>query len=894
MLRLLSALALLPMASAALAQSDLVRGSVFVEWGFGKGEVRWDGTLSISAGTVTNLEAYSFDASPKVDKLVRSEMRWDSLTIGYTDGLNFDVAGPPDATLTLDTKPGKFQATLRQLAEASPLTFFAADENKLVMTFSKLLAPTRVRIGDDTIVDDYPAIAAGPDGAGTVAWLRFEDGADRIMAAEFDGGTLGEPVAVTPEPGDNFRPQAVVLRDGTSWVVWPARVNGDWDIYACALQDGRPGRIRNVSASPGPDLHCSVIDYDGSPLVVWQGWRDGSFDIIGKTFGGGREREWRITDSPANDWEPSIAAGVDGQLTCVWDTYRNGSYDVYARMLDSGKWSREMPIAATADFEAHASVAYDSSGVAWVVWESGGPDWGKDSKTAGLHSSRRLEMRCLWGGQVHEPAQPLTADWPESIAKQCEIGQLVSDGDGRLWLFFRHLVKGGVWAVHTSVHGPEGWSAPAMLPDSKGRQDQQVGVARGPLGAPWVAWQTDNRTRNIALNSDVIAARLVAPDSDPAPPERGPKVDVDLVVLPAEPSHPRRALFPNGERRLLLGDLHRHTDLSVCQTGKDGSMADLYRYGLDAAKLDFITVTDHIQHQKVPSAYERWRTEKMADMYLVPGRFTPLFAYERSQRFPYGHRNVISPTRGQLPIPRTEDNKPADANRTYEGEARIAPSKLWQSLLATNPNQVTIPHTSGNGVMGQDWQFDDPELEPVVEIFQGCRISYECPGAPDPHKPESNTNRVGSIWAALAKGYRLGFIASSDHAATHNSYAGIYATEHTRQAIIDAIRQRATFAATDTFAVQFSADGHPLGSEIEAAVTDPPVLGINVLAPQPLTRLDIIKDNTVLMSTTPDGRRAKLDFVDTDVSPGTSYYYVRAIQEDQMMAWGSPIWVTYR
>ena len=94
--------------------------------------------------------------------------------------------------------------------------------------------------------------------------------------------------------------------------------------------------------------------------------------------------------------------------------------------------------------------------------------------------------------------------------------------------------------------------------------------------------------------------------------------------------------------------------------------------------------------------------------------------------------------------------------------------------------------------------------------------------------------------------------------------------------------------------MQFSADGHPLGSEIEAAVTDPPVLGINVLAPQPLTRLDIIKDNTVLMSTTPDGRRAKLDFVDTDVSPGTSYYYVRAIQEDQMMAWGSPIWVTYR
>ena len=44
-------------------------------------------------------------------------------------------------------------------------------------------------------------------------------------------------------------------------------------------------------------------------------------------------------------------------------------------------------------------------------------------------------------------------------------------------------------------------------------------------------------------------------------------------------------------------------------------------------------------------------------------------------------------------------------------------------------------HTSATG-MGTDWRDNDPEVEPVVEIYQGHRQSYEHLGAPAAAQPD--------------------------------------------------------------------------------------------------------------------------------------------------------------
>ncbi|HID21580.1 MAG TPA: hypothetical protein EYP14_04180 [Planctomycetaceae bacterium] len=59
----------------------------------------------------------------------------------------------------------------------------------------------------------------------------------------------------------------------------------------------------------------------------------------------------------------------------------------------------------------------------------------------------------------------------------------------------------------------------------------------------------------------------------------------------------------------------------------------------------------------------------------------------------------------------------------------------------------------------------------------------------------------------LAKGYRLGFQASSDHLSTHLSYACILAGRNTREALMDAMRQRHSYAATDNVILDVRSEG---------------------------------------------------------------------------------------
>jgi hypothetical protein len=150
---------------------------------------------------------------------------------------------------------------------------------------------------------------------------------------------------------------------------------------------------------------------------------------------------------------------------------------------------------------------------------------------------------------------------------------------------------------------------------------------------------------------------------------------------------------------------------------------------------------------------------------------------------------------------------------------------------------------------------------------------------------------AGYIWNALAKGYRYGFIASSDHLATHNSYTCVWAEEFTNPAPFEAISQRRCYAATDKIDCRMQMGPHFMGSEFSAAEVPP--LEVAVVGTAEIDRIDVIKDNRVVYSQRPDppSRQARFQFQDMQPGPGIHYYYARVIQRDRNMAWLSPIWV---
>src|SRR5437588_8986332 len=118
---------------------------------------------------------------------------------------------------------------------------------------------------------------------------------------------------------------------------------------------------------------------------------------------------------------------------------------------------------------------------------------------------------------------------------------------------------------------------------------------------------------------------------------------------------------------------------------------------------------------------------------------------------------------------------------------------------------ICASHTSATG-MGTDWRDNDPVAEPIVEIYQGDRMSYEYEGAPRAgYEPKTGKEPVniagwypkGFINHALDKGYKLGFQASSDHWSTHISFFVILAEKNERQGLLDAVKKRHCYGATD-------------------------------------------------------------------------------------------------
>ncbi len=359
---------------------------------------------------------------------------------------------------------------------------------------------------------------------------------------------------------------------------------------------------------------------------------------------------------------------------------------------------------------------------------------------------------------------------------------------------------------------------------------------------------------------------------------------------------------------LLRGDLHRHTELSWDDGGgNDGSLPDFYRYMLDAAAMDFGASTDH---QGGAHDYWWWYTQKMADMYHVPNGFTTLYGYERSLSQPNGHRNVLFANRSGWVVPffYKLGVEIFELGRQPQGDVsgiaavqvvRDDTKHLYEEVRRMGA--ITIPHTSGTE-QGTDWRDNDPELEPVVEIFQGARTSYEEAGAPlmaeegvdDAHMKIEGYHPEGFVRKAWEKGYRLGVIASSDHHSTHYSYAMVYAENPTREGVLDAIRLRHTYGATDNILLDVRMGPHFMGDEFRAAKPLP--IRVKVRGTGDIARVRLIRGGRVIYTREPGKQEVEFTYSDTDEAAhrGTQFYYVRVEQIDGQIAWSSPIWVTYQ
>ncbi len=356
-------------------------------------------------------------------------------------------------------------------------------------------------------------------------------------------------------------------------------------------------------------------------------------------------------------------------------------------------------------------------------------------------------------------------------------------------------------------------------------------------------------------------------------------------------------------RRILWADLQNHSGLS----DGSGTPYDLLRYAREIAALDAAAVTDHDHWgmrfmDREPEIWQR--TLAAVDRLHDPGRFVALAGYEWTN-WVAGHRHVVF----------FEPTAEAAAGLLLSSidESHDEAHELWAGLDGVRA--LTFAHHSAGDPIATDWsQEPPPGLEPVTEIVSvhGSNESADSPGLVVRGAVEGNYVRD-----ALDRGYRLGFVGSSDGhdghpglahlASPSGGVAAILADEATREAIHEALRARRTYATNGPrIVVRASYAGWPVGAEIPADAAAAgevgPIAGVpestlvvRAAVPGEIARIEVISrqnaDGAGAIAgeaSCPDGEsECGLTVVLPGFRPG-GYLYLRVVQTDGGAAWTSP------
>lgn len=339
-------------------------------------------------------------------------------------------------------------------------------------------------------------------------------------------------------------------------------------------------------------------------------------------------------------------------------------------------------------------------------------------------------------------------------------------------------------------------------------------------------------------------------------------------------------------RRMIWADLQIHSSLS----DGTGSPEGLYEYARDVARLDVAAVTDHDYHgirklDEEPELWERMRAANAA--VLEPGRFVSILGYEWTS-WVYGHRHVLF----------FGDDGEVFSSVTPPTDN---PAGLWAALRHGGWDAMTVPHHPAGGAQALDWSVrPDPEFEPNVEIVS-VHGSSEVLGGPLTIRHPAEGHFVRD---ALARGYQLGFLGSTDGHDGHPGLAhwagpcggltAILTDDLTREGVRDALRARKTYATSGPrMYIEFSLGANGMGSVVAAPEQGkkPLPYRARVIAGSPLESVELIKNGEVWIRQVADELTFHSTVVDSDETRRSGdWVYLRVTQADGHIGLTSPIW----
>lgn len=276
-----------------------------------------------------------------------------------------------------------------------------------------------------------------------------------------------------------------------------------------------------------------------------------------------------------------------------------------------------------------------------------------------------------------------------------------------------------------------------------------------------------------------------------------------------------------------------------------------------------------------------------------------------------GMRQIIYLKDGK-PILRKKDSKANNLKKIYKSH--------------TPKDFISIPSFTMGSTTLFNFENFTPEYEKVVEIYNawGSSECTKAEGNPRPIYSKSKNGikekAEGSIRRALNQNHRFGFVAGglddrgvyaklfeTDQTQYSPGMTAIIANNQTRDGLTQALAKRSCYATTGPrIILGLYVAQQPIGSILNTKAK--PGLFYNrhitgfVIGTAPIKEVLLIRNGKIYQTNHP--KNNSFDFTIDDSEPldkvalkvkGEAspfiYYYLRAIQEDDHIAWSSPIWV---
>ncbi len=526
----------------------------------------------------------------------------------------------------------------------------------------------RLDLTDERLHRDFPAMALDVKGTTWVAYIEH-DGTDDVLRLARKSERGIEAVAALSGRGVIHQPAITGDAAGGVWTFW-----GELNKRNVVSLRGRRfagGKLADpviLAESGGSDTFADAgTDPAGRVWVVWQSLRRGQGDVFARwqdPKSGKWSREIAVSAAQGGNWEPRVAfTGSDGAWV-AFDSSRGGEFNLFVAHVRPDGRAREQALTSSPEYEARVRIAAAQNGKGngkglWIAAERGRRQWGKPTRghreDDGLNAGKRIllgrfDVATKTFTEVPVPGGGRPTPRP---AFTVNLPAVATDADGNPWLALRYFSESR-WLIAVVRYNAvdKTWSQTMEIPDSDFAQDRHSTLARDPAGKMWLCWPSDRRKSKTAGTAGVFLAQLTAalgPWREPAvklatSDEPAPYLD---SPTPPRPRDQRHTWSLGGKTyTLVFGDLHRHTDFSRCRTASDGSAIEHFRYGYDMTALDFMGTSDHTDVTKKYDPYEWWQTQRLVDVFYVPGKFESLYAYEREQKHPWGHRKCgVRPAR---------------------------------------------------------------------------------------------------------------------------------------------------------------------------------------------------------------------------------------------------------